>query len=161
MDTNEDTAGAAAAGEPAATAPTERPSPQPDQGRGVQRSTARGPLSPAQFNASDSNTLVVGQSTKLSGDIGSCDKVVVRGSVKAELSDCREIEVAQTGTFNGTAEVDEAVVNGLFEGTLTVHKTLSVRPGGRVRGTVRYGQLEVQLGGRIVGDFATLGDADG
>ncbi|MCY4408713.1 MAG: polymer-forming cytoskeletal protein, partial [Rhodospirillaceae bacterium] len=38
-----------------------------------------------------------------------------------------------------------------FEGDLKVKKRLFIRASGRVNGTVRYGQLEIERGGRIEG----------
>ena len=46
-----------------------------------------------------------------------------------------------------------AEIRGRFEGTLTVRKRLFIRATGRVMGTIRYGQIEVERGGRISGDI--------
>ncbi len=43
-------------------------------------------------------------------------------------------------------------MRGRFEGTLTVRKRLVIRATGRVSGTIRYGQIEIECGGRISGD---------
>jgi hypothetical protein len=58
----------------------------------------------------------------------------------------------------GKLEVEEAEINGIYEGELTVCKRLLVRGSGRVSGTVRYGQLEIERGGRLSGSFLPLGD---
>ena len=106
----------------------------------------------------DSKRLIVGRDIKLTGNIGSCEKIVVEGNVEAELTDCREIEVAASGTFTGDADVEKAVIGGQFEGKLTVRNTLAVRASGRVAGTIRFGQLEVEPGGEIVGDIGTVSE---
>lgn len=99
--------------------------------------------------------LVVGEEIGVSGQIGSCDTLVVHGTVEAELPG-RAIEIGATGRFRGTAEVDEAIIAGRFEGTLTVRRQLTVAPGGRIDGTVRYRELTVEAGGRIVGEMQHL-----
>jgi cytoskeletal protein CcmA (bactofilin family) len=50
-------------------------------------------------------------------------------------------------------------VRGRFEGSLTVRNRLLIRATGRVNGTIRYGQIEIECGGRISGDVqSTSGD---
>jgi cytoskeletal protein CcmA (bactofilin family) len=44
-------------------------------------------------------------------------------------------------------------VRGRFEGNLVVRKRLFIRATGRVSGTIRYGQLEIERGGQISGDI--------
>ena len=104
----------------------------------------------------ESRKLIVGRDISLNGEISSCDRLMVEGSVEASISDCREIEIAQTGHFKGTAEFDNADIAGHFEGSLTVRDRLLIRATGRVSGEVRYARLEVQSGGRIAGTIDEL-----
>lgn len=101
----------------------------------------------------EGKTLVVGREIALNGEINSCDKLVVEGRVEANMTDCREIEVAEGGTFKGQAEIDIAEISGVFEGSLTAREILVVRSTGRITGTVRFGQLEIERGGEVVGDL--------
>lgn len=64
----------------------------------------------------------------------------------------RAIEVAETGSFTGEARVEVAEIGGRFDGVLTVCGRLVVRPRGQIDGKVRYGEIEIQPGGRIGGD---------
>ena len=98
--------------------------------------------------------LVVGREISLSGSINACEKLVVEGRVEANISDCREIEVADGGTFKGEAEIEVAEIKGIFEGALIARELLMVRASGRVSGNIRYGRLEVERGGQIEGDVA-------
>ena len=72
--------------------------------------------------------------------------------MEANLRDCREIEIADSGTFKGEAEIETADISGTFEGSLTAQKLLIVRATGRITGKVRFGQLEIERGGEIIGD---------
>lgn len=101
---------------------------------------------------SDSKRLVVGRDIALSGSINACEKLVVQGRVEASMTDCSEIEVADSGTFKGEAEIDVAEVNGVFEGTLVARELLLIRSNGRVSGKIRFGRLEVERGGELMGD---------
>ena len=117
------------------------------------------PLAPARRNDSDLRKLIVGREITLSGEINSCERLVIEGSVEANLQNCNEVELAETGLFKGSATVDEIEVRGRFEGNLTVRKRLLIRSTGQVSGTIRYGQIEIECGGRISGDVqANAGD---
>ena len=100
----------------------------------------------------ETKRLTVGRDIILSGEITSCDVLVVEGRVEATLSNSHTIEISSTGHFKGKAEIDEADINGVFDGTLTVRNRLLIRNSGKVTGTVRYGQLEVERGGEVTGD---------
>jgi cytoskeletal protein CcmA (bactofilin family) len=94
----------------------------------------------------------VGRGLKLSGQITGCERLMVEGDVEAAL-ECSIIELAESGVFKGTATVDNAEISGRFDGALTVRQRLFIRESGQVSGEIRYGQLEVQCGGKLSGDI--------
>lgn len=96
--------------------------------------------------------LVVGREIVFTGEIKSCDCLVVEGTVKANVAACKDIQIAEGGLFSGSASVEVAEIRGRFEGELTVSERLSVRRGGKISATVRYHQVEVECGGEISGD---------
>jgi cytoskeletal protein CcmA (bactofilin family) len=96
--------------------------------------------------------LIVGREISLAGEITSCDRLVVEGSVEANLANCRDIEISDTGVYKGSASIEEAEIRGRFDGVLNVRRRLLIRASGRVTGTVRYGQIEIECGGQISGD---------
>ena len=103
--------------------------------------------------------LTVGPDINLSGEITACDRLVVEGSVQVTLNRTRAIEIAETGRFtNGKAEVEEAEIAGVYEGALTVRRRLLIRSTGRVSGNVRYGELEIERGGRLAGSIERLAE---
>ncbi len=106
-----------------------------------------------QSGGDDGKKLIVGRDIVLNGEINSCDRLIVEGRVEANMNDCREIEIAETGTFKGQAEIDRADVSGVFEGNLTAREHLVVRATGRITGKVRFGELEIERGGQIIGDL--------
>lgn len=105
--------------------------------------------------------LIVGQGIRLSGEISSCDRLVVEGAVEATLNDTLALEIAESGRFTGGCEVEEADISGVYEGDLTVRKRLFVRGTGKLTGTVRYGELELERGGQIAGNISVLSAASG
>jgi cytoskeletal protein CcmA (bactofilin family) len=105
--------------------------------------------------------LIVGPNIKLKGvEIDDCDTLVVEGRVEATMVS-RAIQIAEQGSFKGTADIEVAEIRGSFEGELTVRGRLVVHGTGRVSGKVRYGRLLVQEGGEITGDVGTLGREPG
>jgi len=105
---------------------------------------------------SESRRLVVGRDIRLTGEITTCDKLVVEGHVEVALPGAGIIEIAPSGFFKGKAEVQEADISGRFEGDLIAHDRLIVRAGGRIAGTIRYGSIVIESGGEISGDMQTI-----
>jgi cytoskeletal protein CcmA (bactofilin family) len=113
---------------------------------------------PQRRGDADLRRLIVGREISLSGEITSCDKLVVEGSVEANLQNCHEVEIAESGLFKGSASIDDCEVRGRFEGELVVRRRLLIRTGGKVTGSIRYGQLEVEAGGELSGEIQSSGD---
>jgi cytoskeletal protein CcmA (bactofilin family) len=149
-------------GAPAASAPV-RPPAMPPRTADIARpgDPARPPDPLRRFGetvaqpkpAGDSRRLSVGPEITLSGEINSCDKLFIEGSVEANLTNCRDVDIAEGGLFKGSASIEEAEVRGRFEGNLVVRKRLLIKASGRVSGTIRYGQIEIECGGQISGDI--------
>ncbi len=100
----------------------------------------------------ESKKLIVGREIVLSGQITSCDRLIVEGRVEASLTESRIIEIADTGHFKGSAEIESADIGGRFEGTLTVRERLFIRSTGKLSGKITYGQIEIEPGGEISGE---------
>ena len=117
-------------------------SPSPE----VPKATEKPTNEPAQ-----PRTMVVGQGITLSGDIKSCNRLVVEGSLEATLHDCGQMEITGTGYFKGNASIKRGEISGEFEGELIVSERLLIRASGHVSGTVTYGEIEIERGGKITG----------
>jgi cytoskeletal protein CcmA (bactofilin family) len=98
--------------------------------------------------------LHVGRGVSLSGDITACARLVIEGTVEANLHDCHDVDIAETGLFKGAAAIDNAEVRGRFEGDLTVRKRLLIRANGQVSGKVAYAEIEIEGGGRLSGHIS-------
>lgn len=96
--------------------------------------------------------LIVGPNIKLKGvEITDCDTLVVEGRVEATI-DSRVIQIAESGAFKGSAEVDIAEIHGEFDGDVTVRQKLVIYATGKVSGKIRYGKLVIEEGGQLAGD---------
>jgi len=101
-------------------------------------------------------TLIVGREIALSGEIKSCDHLIVEGSVEANLANCHHIEIAESGLYKGSAAIENAEVRGRFEGTLTVKKRLRIETTGKVSGKISYAEIEIAAGGQLGGEVEVL-----
>ncbi len=120
---------------------------------------ARTPATPVSRATGAKRVLTVGPEIQMKGEITSCDRVVIEGVVDATMRDVHTVELAETGTLKGTAEVEDAEISGTFEGDLLVRGKLTIQSSGRVRGNVTYGEIEIQRGGQISGNVRNVSDA--
>ncbi|NDP60937.1 MAG: polymer-forming cytoskeletal protein [Oxalobacteraceae bacterium] len=119
-------------------------------------STTVVPAAPAASEMSSTNEvgskLIVGPNIKLKGvEITDCDTLVVEGRVEATM-DSRVIQIAESGAFKGSAEIDIAEIRGEFDGELTVRQKLVIYSTGKVSGKIRYGKVVIEEGGQLSGD---------
>lgn len=134
----------AAAPAPQATAPAAAPE--------------RAPAMPVARPASK-RVLTVGPEIQMKGEVTSCDRVIIEGTVDATMRDVHTVELTESGSLKGTAEVEDAEISGVFEGDLVVRGRLTVYSSGRVRGNVTYGEIEIQRGGQISGNIRNVAEA--
>jgi cytoskeletal protein CcmA (bactofilin family) len=106
----------------------------------------------SRADPSEPRQLVVGQGVSLSGEVTACARLIIEGNVEANLHDCHDVDIAETGHFKGAASIDNAEVRGRFEGDLVVRKRLLIRATGHVSGKITYSEIEIEHGGRISGE---------
>lgn len=154
--------------------PQNRPIDIPGNPAGLQR-TAQPPRMPGAFpgtsyasapsagygqtqtaKAPEGRRLVVGEGISLSGEIEACDTLIVEGTIEAALKGAKVLEIAETGVFYGTVEIEEATVAGRFEGDLTVNGRLTIRASGSITGAIAYKELAVEAGAVLDGKVTPL-----
>ena len=97
----------------------------------------------------------VGAGVNLSGATISIDGTAridgrMDGTIKAG-----HLIVGESGELRGEVVAETAVIEGLAEQTLSVAKLLTIKPSGLVQGTVVYGELQCDQGGRVIGELST------
>ncbi len=105
----------------------------------------------------EGRSLVVGREISLSGEIKSCDRLVIEGKVELSRAESRILEVSEHGVFQGDAVVETSTIAGLFDGNLSARGRVTVKSTGRVTGTLRYGELEIERGGTATGTLEEAG----
>lgn len=106
--------------------------------------------------SSSDRTLTIGRGINMSGEIDACDHLVVEGTVEAALKGAKVLEIAESGTFYGTVEIEEATIAGRFEGDITVNGRLTIRASGAITGSIAYRELEVEAGAMLDGRMTPL-----
>jgi cytoskeletal protein CcmA (bactofilin family) len=97
--------------------------------------------------------LTVGSDILLKGEIATCDRLVIEGKVDATLNDVHTVEITESGSFKGSAQIEDAEISGLFEGDLVVRGRLVIYSSGKVRGKITYGEVEIERGGELSGEI--------
>ncbi len=102
----------------------------------------------------DSRALTIGRDITLAGEISACELLIIEGRLEASVPNAKTLEIAKTGSFQGSAILNDATISGEFDGELTVVNRLHITSTGRVTGKIRYGHLEIENGGEIHGDLS-------
>jgi cytoskeletal protein CcmA (bactofilin family) len=105
----------------------------------------------------DVGTLIVGREVLLAGEINSCDRLVVDGSIEGNLPNCRSLIIGESGAFKGCVSTENADIRGRFEGDLVVRERLMIRASARVSGTIICGEIEIECGAKVSGDIQAAG----
>ncbi len=113
--------------------------------------------SAASESVSDSDRrLTIGPGITMSGEIESCDYLLVEGTVEAALKGANMLEIAESGVFYGTVEINEANIAGRFEGDITVSGRLTITSTGTVTGSISYREIEIEAGAVLDGKLTPL-----
>lgn len=143
----------AAVAQPAAS--SYRPAPAPAAAAPRPAGFSAAPAASTGEDKSKKRILTVGNDILLKGEIATCDRLVIEGAVDAKLNDVHTVEIAETGSFKGSAQIEDAEISGLFEGDLVVRNRLIIYSTGKVRGKITYGEIEIERGGELTGEIKT------
>jgi len=78
----------------------------------------RVPTSAPRGNEVDIRTMIVGAETAFSGEITSCNRLIVEGTIDAKIDNCQHVLIDESGVFRGESSTDNADVRGSFDGVL-------------------------------------------
>lgn len=114
------------------------------------------PVAPVlQSEVSDDQTLTVGRGIRLVAKACECDALLVEGHLEANAN-TRTLTVSDGASFIGNAEVKVAEIKGTFEGSLSASERLLIHSTGCVSGTIRYQEIVIEAGGKILGNSQCL-----
>ena len=99
-----------------------------------------------------SSKVIIGDGVKFKGEISDADEIQIDGKSDIIVS-TENLIVGTTGELKGTINTDNADIWGKVDGDLTVSGTLTIQEQGSVSGTIEYQNLQIKLGGKILGDI--------
>ena len=112
------------------------------------------PIAPPIAREPKLKKMVVAEGVTIQGcDILGCAHLAIQGEAFSTIDRCEKLEILEGGIFKGSASVVEAEISGYCTGTLVVRGTLRITRTGRVVGSIQYGRLQVEDGGRIEGEM--------
>lgn len=121
---------------------------------------ANNPYASSQNQRDNGRKLVIGQGITMSGEIESCEHLIVEGTIEATLKGASILDVYESGAFLGTVEIDEANIAGRFEGDITVKGRLTIESTGQVIGSISYKELSMEAGAVIDGSVSPIGSTN-
>jgi cytoskeletal protein CcmA (bactofilin family) len=101
--------------------------------------------------ASPAEPTVIGRGAVIEGNVRTSGPVQIDGHIDGTLEVDGQVSIGPNGVVTGELAADDVVVGGRVEGRLAARTLLHVTDGGRVRGEVRYGALQVDRGGQLDG----------
>ncbi|MCB0636273.1 MAG: polymer-forming cytoskeletal protein [Lewinella sp.] len=104
---------------------------------------------PASGGGHSLNSIVEG--TTIEGTIKAESDIRIDGAINGKLFCSAKVIIGPTGSVEGEIRCDNAVIEGKFQGTLSVKELLNIRETATVDGDVTTGKLIVQPGGVING----------
>ena len=96
--------------------------------------------------------VVIGNGVKIKGEITDADEVQIDGQADVTMI-TDNLVVGGSGNLKGTITSHNADVWGKLDGEVKVGGTLTVQELGSVSGSIEYQNLQIKLGGRIIGDL--------
>ncbi len=150
---------------------TEARASEPSKASGYQPSVSRSSAYSSSYSGSSSyaapspssepysgadRVLTIGRGINMSGEIEACDHLLVEGTVEAALKGAKVLDIADSGVFYGTVEIEEATIAGRFEGDITVNGRLTIKSSGVITGSIAYRELEVEAGAMLDGRMTPL-----
>jgi cytoskeletal protein CcmA (bactofilin family) len=105
-----------------------------------------------QKDMTKENSIFIGDGVIFKGSIKAPNQAIISGKFDGEL-DARDVLIGASGVVTGKTTAQFVDVKGELNESVTSRELLIVRGTGRVRGTVTYGEIEIERGGQVKGDM--------
>jgi cytoskeletal protein CcmA (bactofilin family) len=101
---------------------------------------------------------LIAEGVEITGDLTFAGGLRIDGRVRGQLigrggdgDPAALLVLSDKGHIEGSVRCDHAVINGTIEGDLEVDQFVELQAGARVTGTIRYRQMQVDLGAVVQG----------
>ena len=96
--------------------------------------------------------VIIGKGTRIVGEISDCILIEIQGVLEGKVV-AESVVVREGGGFQGSLSAQTAEISGVVEGTIAVTGVLNVHATGEITAETTYGQLAIEHGGTIHGNF--------
>lgn len=108
----------------------------------------------ADFRPMEPNVAYIGEAVSIKGEMSVPDVIVVDGTFEGELT-ARSIRIGPSGVIRGNIIATDADVHGSISEKLEIKQLMILRSTARVQGNVSYGELQIEKGAVISGEFSS------
>ena len=98
------------------------------------------------------SSLQIGDGVTITGTIKADNEVTIEGTLDGDV-DCHCLIVNRSGNIKGKVKTETMTIEGKAEGEITVTDLLQIKSTGSVNGKVFYGMIEVEDGGKLIGEI--------
>ena len=98
------------------------------------------------------SSLQIGNGVIITGTIKAENEVTIEGTLDGDV-DCHCLIVSKSGNIKGKVKTETMIIEGKAEGEITINDLLQIKSTGSVNGKVIYGKIEVEDGGKLIGEI--------
>lgn len=103
----------------------------------------------------------VNEGTTLTGDLEAQSDIRIDGTINGDLKCQAKVIIGPKGAIKGTVNCENAVIEGKFDGTLTVRDSLSIKETATIKGDVVTKKISMNPGCNFEGTLSTKGSKAG
>jgi cytoskeletal protein CcmA (bactofilin family) len=97
-----------------------------------------------------SNDLIIGKGVRFTGSVVVPNRAIINGVFDGALT-ARELIVEADGQVLGTITATDVDVKGVLNSIVACSNLLTIHTTGSVEGTIEYGELSIERGGKFAG----------
>jgi cytoskeletal protein CcmA (bactofilin family) len=99
-----------------------------------------------------SNDFFIGKGVSFKGEAKVPNHAVINGDFNGKL-ETKTLKIESDGVVSGNTTADDVTVHGELNSELNCRNLLSIESSGVVNGRLKYGEIEIARGGRIIGNM--------
>ncbi len=104
-----------------------------------------------EFAPSSGVINVIGEGTRILGDISSNGDLRIDGTVEGNLLASGKCVLGTTGAVKGNIDAKNADISGQVRGDVTIQKLLLLKSSGKVHGDIKTNKMVIENGGEFNG----------
>jgi cytoskeletal protein CcmA (bactofilin family) len=109
----------------------------------------RSPAAPAP--ATRATACLIGPKTRIKGEVGGDEEVVVEGTIEGQVRISRDLRVSTGGVVRATIEAQSVIVGGEVVGDCTATQRVEIQASGRLTGNIRAPRIVIAEGALFKG----------